>query len=68
MTGREPNTAVVAGGRGKDDRKLAIYALVIYTAPCVMLLMRADPLRGQVGGGTLNTPLHNRELFVLLYF
>ncbi len=29
----------------------AIYAPMIYTAPCVMLLMRADPLRGQVGGG-----------------
>jgi hypothetical protein len=24
---------------------------MIYTAPCVMFLMRADPLRGQVGGG-----------------
>jgi hypothetical protein len=23
---------------------------MIYTAPCVMFLMRADPLRGQVGG------------------
>jgi hypothetical protein len=30
---------------------LAIYAPMIYTAPCVMFLMRADPLRGQVGGG-----------------
>jgi hypothetical protein len=24
---------------------------MIYTAPCVMFLMRADTLRGQVGGG-----------------
>jgi hypothetical protein len=30
---------------------LAIYAPMIYTALCVMFLMRADPLRGQVGGG-----------------
>jgi hypothetical protein len=29
---------------------LAIYASMIYTAPCVMFLMRAVPLRGQVGG------------------
>jgi hypothetical protein len=29
---------------------LAIYAPMIYTAPCVMFWMRADPLRGQVGG------------------
>ncbi len=24
---------------------------MIYTAPCIVLLMRPDPLRGQVGGG-----------------
>jgi hypothetical protein len=30
---------------------LAIYAPMIYTAPRVMFLMRADTLRGQVGGG-----------------
>jgi hypothetical protein len=29
----------------------AIYAPMIYTAPCGMFLMRADPLRGQEGGG-----------------
>jgi hypothetical protein len=29
----------------------SIYASMIYTAPCVMFLMRADTLRGQVGGG-----------------
>jgi hypothetical protein len=31
---------------------LAIYASMIYTAPCVMFLTRADTLRGQVGGGS----------------
>jgi hypothetical protein len=30
---------------------LAIYAPMIYTAPCIMFWMRADPLRGQVEGG-----------------
>jgi hypothetical protein len=30
---------------------LAIYAPMIYTTPRIMFLMRADPLRGQVGGG-----------------
>ncbi len=30
---------------------LVIYAPMNYTAPCVMFLMRADTLRGQVGGG-----------------
>ncbi len=30
---------------------LAIYAPMIYTAPCVMFLMRADTLRGQIGKG-----------------
>ncbi len=30
---------------------ITIYASMIYTAPCVMFLMRADTLRGQVGGG-----------------
>jgi hypothetical protein len=30
---------------------IAIDAPMIYTAPCVMFLMRADTLRGQVGGG-----------------
>ncbi len=31
--------------------ELAIYGPMIYTAPYAMLLMRANPLRGQVGGG-----------------
>ncbi len=30
---------------------IAIYGPMIYTVPYVMLLMRANPLRGQVGGG-----------------
>jgi hypothetical protein len=30
---------------------LATYAPMIYTAPYVMFLMRADPLRGHWGGG-----------------
>jgi hypothetical protein len=30
---------------------LAIYGPMIYTALYIMLLMRAKPLRGQVGGG-----------------
>ncbi len=29
---------------------LTIYAPMIYTAPCVMFLMRADALRGEVWG------------------
>ncbi len=32
-------------------QELAIYAPMIHSAPCVMFLMRADTLRGQVGGG-----------------
>ncbi len=31
--------------------ELTIYAPIIYTAPCEMLLMRADTLRGEVVGG-----------------
>jgi hypothetical protein len=30
--------------------ELTIYAPMIYTAPCVRFLMRADRLRGEVGG------------------
>ncbi len=30
---------------------IAIYAPMIYTALCVMIWMRADPLQGQVVGG-----------------
>ncbi len=35
----------------KVSTVVAIYAPMIYTAPCEMFLMRADPLRGQMGGG-----------------
>jgi hypothetical protein len=31
--------------------EITIYAPMIYMAPCVMFLMRADTLHGQVGGG-----------------
>jgi hypothetical protein len=37
--------------QNKSEPVLAIYGPMIYTAPYVMLLMRATPLRGQVGGG-----------------
>jgi hypothetical protein len=30
---------------------ITIYAPIIFTAPCEMFVMRADTLRGQVGGG-----------------
>ncbi len=33
------------------EKKITIYAPMIYTALCVMFLMQADTLRGQVGGG-----------------
>jgi hypothetical protein len=35
----------------KAQRIITIYARMIYRAPYVMFLMRADPLRGQVEGG-----------------
>jgi hypothetical protein len=34
---------------------------MIYTAPCVIVLMRADTLRGEVGGG--GGGAGNREFF-----
>ncbi len=34
-----------------NAQQLAIYVPLIYTAPYGMFLMRADLLRGQVGGG-----------------
>jgi hypothetical protein len=41
---------------GRASRILAIYEPIIYTVLYVMPLMRANPLRGQVGGGwTLET-------------
>ncbi len=33
------------------ESKLAIYASMIHTGPCIMFWMRAYRLRGQVGGG-----------------
>ncbi len=41
---------------------LTIYAPTIYTAPCIKFLMRADPLRGEVGGGG-EVGAGNREFF-----
>ncbi len=35
----------------KYIRKIAIYAPLIFTAWCVMFLMRPAPLQRQVGGG-----------------
>jgi hypothetical protein len=35
----------------RSERIMAIYGPMIYTAPYVIVLMRADTLRGQVGGG-----------------
>jgi hypothetical protein len=40
--------------------KLAFYGPMIYTAPYVMLLMRANPLRGQIGVGWAGG---NRDFF-----
>ncbi len=37
--------------KGLQSSLLAIYAPMIYTAPCIMFWMRAYPLWGQVGGG-----------------
>jgi hypothetical protein len=46
-------------GPARNTSKLTIYAPKIYTSPCVMFLMRAYTLRGEVwGGGT-----GNREFF-----
>ncbi len=37
--------------REYDQYWLAIYGPMIFMAPYVMILMQADPIRGQVGGG-----------------
>ncbi len=34
----------------RQKLQITIYAPMIYTAPCVMFLMRADTLCGEVGG------------------
>ncbi len=36
---------------GETLIEIAIYATMIYTAPCIVFWMRAYLLRGQVGGG-----------------
>jgi hypothetical protein len=36
---------------GGSDAIITIYAPMIYTAPCVMVLMRADTYVGKWGGG-----------------
>ncbi len=36
---------------GEYCAKVAIYGLIIYMAPDIMLLMRGNPIGGQVGGG-----------------
>ncbi len=38
---------------------IAIYAPMIYTAPCIMFWMRAYPLLGQVEGGFLGPKWHS---------
>jgi hypothetical protein len=43
---------------------IAIYGPMLYTAPYVMLLMRANPLRGQVHA---HVHVHNMELFIYLF-
>ncbi len=40
-----------SGKHIKSRTTITIYAPMIYTAPCIMLWMRAYPLRGEVGGG-----------------
>jgi hypothetical protein len=42
---------MAGGGGGGSKSFVAIYGPMIYMAPYVKVLMRADPLRGQVGGG-----------------
>jgi len=51
-----PSFAHAPVGLSKENAPIlqdvvAIYRPMIYMAPDVMLLMRANPLRGQVGGG-----------------
>jgi hypothetical protein len=45
------NGGVTIFAQESGGNQIAIYAPLIYTTPYVMFLMRADPLRGQVGGG-----------------
>ncbi len=55
------NRCTHEGNEGNTEEKkitvtfalIAIYAQMIYTAPCIMFWLRANPLRGQVGGWAL---------------
>ncbi len=44
---------------GMPQSTLTIYAPMIYTAPCVIVLMRADTLCGEVGGGGLELEIES---------
>ncbi len=44
MTGKSQTQPVAGDRRGKGDRKLTVYAPMIYTAPCVRFLIWADRL------------------------
>jgi hypothetical protein len=44
---------------GSGIRNLTIYAPMSYTAPCVIVLMRADTLCGEVGGGGLELEIES---------
>jgi hypothetical protein len=41
------------------NERITIYAPMIYTAPCVIVLMRADTLCGKVGGGGLGLEIES---------
>ncbi len=41
------------------DGIITIYAPMIYTAPCIIVLMRADTLGGEVGGGGLELEIES---------
>jgi hypothetical protein len=47
----EGTSSVLKVWRTGQKSIIAVYEPMIYTAPCIMFLMRADPLWGQVGGG-----------------
>jgi hypothetical protein len=48
---RKQNLRLVCWERTQETHNI-VYAPMIYKAPCVMFLMRADTLRGQVGVGS----------------
>ncbi len=51
LTSLDPKQKLAFLWGGGGERIITIYALMIYTARCIMFWMRAYPLRGQVGGG-----------------